>query len=223
MGGRGPAIPILLAALGCAGAVALAVITSAGAQATIVPPWEFAATAAAYFVTGAIAWRRRPENPAGRLMMAVGAGILVAMARGVPVAVVAVASRAFLGINEVALAYVLLSFPAGRLGPSPERTGARSILAFYILLVAGSIVSLDTTADPYCRGCPANPFRVIDVPGLGADLTSLALLVSGVLGTMVMLLLIRRWRRASPAARRGLAPIIAAGALEASGVITRFV
>jgi class 3 adenylate cyclase len=216
-------LAIVLAALGCGLAVILALVGSGGVQATVVPPWEFAATAAAYFVTGAIAWRRRPENRAGRLMMGVGAGLLVAMARGVPLAPVAVLSRGLLGINEVVIAYLLLAFPAGRMGPSPERTGARAIIASYVFLAAIQIVTLDTTADPYCRGCPANPFRLISVPGLGGAATTLALLASGVLGALLFVLLAHRWRIASPAARRGLAPIIVAGALEALGVATRFV
>jgi class 3 adenylate cyclase len=223
-GMRGPAAAAAfpLAALGCLAAVLLAVAGSGAVQVTIVPPWEFAATAAAYFVTGAIAWRRRPDNRAGRLMMGVGAGILVAMARGVPIASVAVASRALLGINEVVLAYLLLAFPAGRLGSSPERTGARAIIVAFVALVAAQIVTLDTTADPYCHGCPANPFRLVPVEGLGSTTTVLALLASGVLGALVIVLLLRRWLQASPAARRGLGPIIVAGLLEAFGVATRF-
>jgi len=221
---RGPAssAALPLAAVGCGLAAALALTGSGGAQVTIVPPWEFAATAAAYFVTGAIAWRRRPGNRAGRLLMGVGSGILVAMARGVPLAEVAVLSRALLGINEVVLAYLLLAFPAGRLGSSPERTGARAIIVAFVALVAAQVVTLDTTADPYCRGCPPNPFRLVSVPGLGSATTTVALLASGVLGALVIVLLVRRWLRASPAARRGLAPIIVAGALEAFGVATRF-
>jgi class 3 adenylate cyclase len=221
---RGPAVSAAfpLAALGCLVAVLLAVQGSAATQVTIVPPWEFAATAAAYFVAGAIAWRRRPDNRVGRLMMGVGAGILVAMARGVPIASVAVLSRALLGINEVVLAYLLLAFPAGRLGSSPERTGARAIIVAYVVIVVTQIVTLDTTADPYCRGCPANPFRLLPVEGLGSAATVFALLASGVLGALVIVLLLRRWLQATPAARRGLGPIIVAGVLEAFGVATRF-
>jgi class 3 adenylate cyclase len=222
---RGPATSAAfpLAALGCLAAVLLAVQGSGGVQATIVPPWEFAATAAAYFVTGAIAWRRRPDNRAGRLMMGVGVGLLVAMARAVPLAGVAVLSRGLLGFNEVVLAYVLLAFPAGRLGPGPERSGARAIVVAYIFIVVTQIVTLDTTADPYCHGCPANPFRLLPVDGLGNAATVFALLASGVLGALVIVLLLRRWLQATPAARRGLGPIIVAGVLEAFGVATRFV
>ncbi|MGH2407040.1 MAG: adenylate/guanylate cyclase domain-containing protein [Candidatus Limnocylindrales bacterium] len=216
-------LALALAASGCALSVLLALIGSGGVQATVVPPWEFAATAAAYFVTGAIAWRRRPENRAGRLMMGVGAGLLVVMARGVPLAPVAVLSRGLLGINEVIIAYLLLAFPAGRLGPGPERSGARAIIVAYVFLAAIQIVTLDTTNDPYCRGCPPNPFRLISVAGLGGEVTALALLASGVLGALVFVLLAHRWRIATPAARRAMAPIIVAGALETFGVATRFV
>jgi class 3 adenylate cyclase len=210
-----------LAAIGTMTAVLLGWLGASRPQATLVPPWEFAAIAAAYFIAAAVAWRRRPENRIGRLMMGVGAGILAAMARGVPIAAVAVLSRAFLGINEVVLAYLLLAFPAGRLGPGLERTAVRLIIAVYGALAALQLLTVDTTADPYCHGCPRNPFRIATLPEVGGAATGLALLASGVLGGMVVILLVRRWLQATPAARRVLAPVLFAGALEAIGVATR--
>ena len=185
------------------------------------PPWEFAAIASAYFVAGAIAWRRRPENRIGLLMMGVGAGILVAMARSVPVPAVAVLSRALLGINEVILAYLLLAFPTGHLGRRAPRVLFGCIAAAYAVLVVLQLLSVDTTADAYCLSCPPNPFRLVQSAELGLAATRLALLASGILGAAVVVVLLVRWLRATPAAQRALGPVLFAGILESVGVASR--
>ncbi len=216
---RGAAIP--LAAVGIVAAIALGWLGATGVQATVVPPWEFAAIASSYFVAGAIAWRRRPENRVGLLMMGVGAGILVAMSRSVPIPAVAVISRALLGINEVVLAYVLLAFPSGHLGRRAPRVLFGCIVVAYALLVVLQLVSVDTASDPYCLSCPPNPFRLIESPAIGLAVTRLALLTSGILGAAVVVVLLLRWLRATPAARRALGPVLFAGILESIGVASR--
>jgi class 3 adenylate cyclase len=221
MGANRPGLAIPLAALGIAAAVALGWIGATGVQATVVPPWEFAAIASAYFAAGAIAWRRRPENRIGRLMMGVGAGTLLAMARSVPIPEVAVLSRALLGINEVILAYVLLAFPSGHLGRRTPRVLFGCIVAAYSVLVVIQLVSVDTTADAYCLSCPPNPFRLVESPEISLAATRFALLTSGILGAAVVLVLLLRWLRATPAAQRALGPVAFAGILESIGVASR--
>ena len=210
---------IAWAAAGSAAALLLGWIGATGRHASVVAPLEFSAIAIAYFAAGGVAWRRRPENHTGRLMMGVGAGILVAMARNVPLDIVTVLARMQLGLNEVILAYLLLAYPVGRLGPGLERAVVRVIVAVYVVVAALQLVTVDTSSDPYCLGCPPNPFRIVATPG--GVTTALVLLTSGVLGTVVVLLLVRRWLLAMPAARRMLAPVIFAGILEAAGVATR--
>jgi class 3 adenylate cyclase len=214
-------LAIPLAAVGILGAVALGWIGATGIQATVVPPWEFAAIASAYFVAGAIAWRRRPENRIGLLMMGVGGGILLAMARSVPIPAVAVLSRALLGINEVILAYLLLAFPTGHLGHRAPRILFGCIVAAYAVLVGIQLVSVDTTADAFCISCPANPFRMVGSPELSLAATRLALLTSGILGAAVVVVLLLRWLRATPTAQRALGPVLFAGVLESVGVASR--
>ncbi|MFI5291472.1 MAG: adenylate/guanylate cyclase domain-containing protein [Candidatus Limnocylindrales bacterium] len=213
------AIP--LAIVGCLTAVGLAWIGSSGVQATVVPPWEFAAIASAYFVTGAIAWRRRPDNRVGRLMMGVGAGTLLAMARSVPDPSIAVLSRALLGINEVVLAYLLLAFPSGHLGSRAPRILFGAIVTAYALLVVVQLVSVDTRNDQFCLSCPANPFRIVTSADISLAATRLALFTSGLLGAAVVAVLAWRWLRATPAARRVLGLVLFAGILESVGVATR--
>ncbi len=218
---RQASLAIPLAVLGVLTAVLLGWVGATGVPATVVPPWEFAAIASAYFVAGAIAWRRRPENRIGRLMMGVGGGILVAMARSVPIPEVAVLSRALLGINEVILAYVLLAFPSGHLSRRTPRVLFGCIVGAYALLVVLQLVSVDTTADPYCLSCPPNPFRLVQSPEISLAATRLALLTSGILGAAVVVVLLLRWLRATPAARRALGLVLFAGVLESIGVASR--
>ncbi|MET1232273.1 MAG: adenylate/guanylate cyclase domain-containing protein [Candidatus Limnocylindrales bacterium] len=218
---RRASLAIPLAVVGILAAVGLGWVGATGVPATVVPPWEFATIASAYFVAGAIAWRRRPENRIGRLMMGVGGGILVAMARSIAMPEVAVLSRALLGINEVILAYVLLAFPSGRLGRRTPRVLFGCIVAAFSVLVVLQLVSVDTTADAYCLSCPPNPFRLIQSPDVSIAVTRLALLTSGLLGAAVVVVLLWRWMRATPAARRALGPVLFAGVLESIGVASR--
>src|SRR3990172_6858455 len=187
---------IAWAAAGSAAALLLGWIGATGRHASVVAPLEFSAIAIAYFAAGGVAWRRRPENHTGRLMMGVGAGIIVAMARNVPLDIVTVLARMQLGLNEVILAYLLLAYPVGRLGPGLERAVVRVIVAVYVVVAALQLVTVDTSSDPYCLGCPPNPFRIVATPG--GVTTALVLLTSGVLGTVVVLLLVRRWLLSLP-------------------------
>jgi class 3 adenylate cyclase len=143
------------------------------------------------------------------------------MARSVPIPEVAVLSRALLGINEVILAYVLLAFPSGHLGWRTPRVLFGCIVAAYAVLVVIQLLSVDTSADAYCLSCPPNPFRVVESAAISLAATRLALLTSGILGAAVVLVLLLRWLRATPAARRALGPVVFAGILESIGVATR--
>ncbi len=78
------------------------------------------------------------------------------------------------------------------------------------MLLLGNLF-LDTTDPDVCNGCPQNPLMISDQPTVAGIIFGVQALI-GVFGlTAIAVLLIRRWRSASSATRRALAPVLLAG------------
>jgi signal transduction histidine kinase len=170
--------------------------------------------AVAFIGTGLYAWWRRPDNRFGALMVAVGfvwsIGALSASDnRGVFIIGLLVSPLAY-----ALLLHMLVAFPSGRLRTRWERflVGLAYFDTTIITLVA---VLFHQTADhsDACEGCPSNPILISDEPGFAEALFGLQSLI-GVFGlTAIAVLLVRRWRHASPSYRRAVAPVLAVGAV----------
>lgn len=186
------------------------------------PPQTFlpVGVSGAVFVTsGALIWRRRPDNPSGPLLMVAGAGeaALVILRYIVPSA--EPIDDAFSGAAALLpLAYVLLSFPWGRLPGLIER----SAIAFVTASVLVSAVADLLTYEPLlqapvgvCPPCGANPFRLTDLAAHG-PVESVSNIVFVVATALVAGLAIRRWVLASGASRRALAPVLLGGLVTAA-------
>jgi signal transduction histidine kinase len=115
---------------------------------------------------GLYAWRRRPEERFGRLLVAVGFGwfltILAESGNGVLYSIGRVAGW----VVEVGLVYLILSFPSGRLTQRVDR----ALVWAAVLLVAALYLPTALIADSYpvpspytvCdAGCPSNAFFVL--------------------------------------------------------------
>jgi PAS domain S-box-containing protein len=87
---------------------------------------------------------------------------------------------------------------------------------------------VDPTPDPACDQCPENPLAFWDAPRAVSALEAIDTTVGIVLAVIAVVLLIRRWRRASPGLRRALWPVLIAGgaalaALVITGLVSQFV
>ena len=105
-------------------------------------------------------------------------------------------------------AHLLLAYPSGRLRNRLERR----VVAFgYGLALVANVVVLFFDPSPQCDKCPTNVLFLTGSPRTEHVLTVvtdiLALLVLGA----VAVLMVRHWRAASTAARRGLGSILASG------------
>jgi signal transduction histidine kinase/PAS domain-containing protein len=208
-----------LALLAAAGAIA-AVLTSdhiTGEAPTIalaVP------TGLAFIASGIVARTRRPQNGTGVLLILVGfAWYLAALPTSDQphlFTVGALLNGLFIGF----LAHLLLAFPSGRLTTRLERFVAAAmyvvvaILPLFVLLFDEGEVS-----SSFCeRGtCPDNLLATVPQQTVANVLAFVYGSAAGLLSITVAVLLIRRWRRASPALRSALNPIVlAAGVLIAT-------
>jgi signal transduction histidine kinase len=176
----------------------------------------FLLVGASLVTSGVIGWTRRPASRIGPLLVATG---LLFVAGGLEVApwpaaftVGIVVGESFLNV----LALALLTFPTGRAGTRGERI----LLAVIVGLVLPGIVlpSLFANSGDVCRGCPRNLVLLADAPVVADAFRLLATVLAVPIAAAFVVVLSRRWRSATPAARRALAPIIAAGVL--LGIVT---
>jgi signal transduction histidine kinase len=111
------------------------------------------------------------------------------------------------------LVHALLAFPSGRLGSRAQRVVVGCMYAAFVVLAIPTLLVLEDPAETLdCDICPtSNPLAVTDSPDI-VDIVGLmrAVLILGGFAA-VFVILARRWRRASPAQRRSLAPVLFTG------------
>jgi hypothetical protein len=193
-GARGPLLAVATgAALGLY-AIAIAVWVP---DALTLPAPVHVAIGWAFVGAGTVAWLRRPNNRTGRLMTVAG---LVWFGRdfdwidGVFTAHLdAVASNLFIAL----VAHLLVVFPDGH-----ARTRAERVLvgAAYLVATVGYLITL--------LGPAAN--AIVDV-------------AAGAVAAAILARLVRRWRSASPPARRILAPVVWTGPVVLAVVLVMLV
>ena len=163
--------------------------------------------------TGLFAWWRRPQNRFGALLVAVGFAWFLGVLSSSDVPALGITGYAFLNVYLVLLVHALLAFPSGRReGTVAERIVLTSgWIAGFALQLLG--IPFFKTPDPdYCDGCPENPLLIQD----NTDVLDVLYAVQPILGIVALgglaVILVRRWRRASPAQRRPLAAVLWVGA-----------
>jgi signal transduction histidine kinase len=158
-----------------------------------------------FLVAGLVALDRRPGNAIGKLMIAYV--IVSYCGNWSNLQVTALPAIGSLGsqLTGPILAQMLLSYPTGRLRTRFERF---VIGLIYAVALGVSLVIL-LAFDPRADGCARCAWEPAPFPSRDAVLT--AQLVAQRLGIAVFLLLLvavwLRWRRATQAERRGLAPL----------------
>lgn len=163
-----------------------------------------------YVACGLIAWRQRPANPLGPVMLFIGfawfATLLGDWQSALPFTVGYVFQNAYLA----GVAFLLLSFPSGRLTRRLDRTLFGLAVALTIVL---QIVWLLFTPSRQviCTNCPDNLLQI----GGNQSISNALLTLQRIGGITVALLavgvLVLRWRRASVAERRAAAPVLWSG------------
>jgi PAS domain S-box-containing protein len=178
-----------------------------------------------FTVTGALASARRPDNPTGVQMLAVGLlwsiGTVQATNASLPFTIAYVLS----GLSFVAFAKLVLSYPTGHL----RRADRWIVWAVLALVTVGPLaVSLvDPMPIPTCKDCPTSAFLVSDQPTLARAFALVMGLGGALLAAVVFMRLVNRYRQATPPLRRVLGPVYlftleALAALIASSIVATF-
>jgi len=120
----------------------------------------------------------------------------------------------FWGISRVLIQHVVLAFPTGQL---PGR-GERLFLTISYLTIILTQALVIATADPgsYLAGLPVNPFLVRSDEGLYYQLSDLHAAVGALLAVSFVVLVLRRWHKATAAMRRVIGPVSLAAVVAAS-------
>src|SRR5207247_3559519 len=111
----------------------------------------FNMSAVVFLTTGLIAWRRRPGNPTGRQIMAIGflATLpIIAILSTVPWLVAI--GHVMAGSGEIVLVYILLAYPWGRLSNRFDRWAVSVLAIMLVFIGAASVLVIGTCR--YCSG-----------------------------------------------------------------------
>jgi signal transduction histidine kinase len=172
------------------GAIAHVDATGRGAA---TPLWSLIVLAAyswAYLLAGAIAWERRPDSRVAALLTAVGVVAPAGHFAGSALPILSISPWIGVPLMNVFLVWLILAYPNGRLRSRlyPPLIGAIGLS----LAITNGLVQL-----------------------IGLQVLQYAAVVLIALATSLLVLVVHRWVAASPVARRGLTPMVVAGALVA--------
>jgi class 3 adenylate cyclase len=168
-----------------------------------------------YLVAGAIAWRRRPGNATGPLLVAIGTTWYVVDFEALPVPALAALAFAVRRIVNLLSIYLLLVYPSGRLGPRRHVLGFGFVVAltaiqvparlFLTVEIPAVMPHLDRGTSLGC-GC-ANPFAVTSDPTLLEQVEHWTSYPSAAGALLVMALVVARLATATGPMRRVLWPV----------------
>ena len=170
---------------------------------------------AAFVTAGAVARHRRPENSAGRLMLATGflAPITSVWAWGevLDSGVIWTLGELLRPATLFPLGYLLLSFPRGKLLGRWDRLSWVALWAvmgglYTLLLLAGA------RGGGGCSPCPLNLVDAPSLAGLGGILARGYQVAAPLLAVNFAVRLVTRWARSSSPARSVISPVLMAGA-----------
>jgi signal transduction histidine kinase len=200
-----------LAALGlvaCAVPLAVAIRSVGGHHRDLIAVFGPVIGGASIF-TGLRAWQRRPENPFGALLVAVGftyclSGLIVTTDSWPFIAGLAV-----IALPYAILFHILLAFPSGRLTTGSERALA-GLMYFTATGFWWACMAIEDTGG---LGLPANPLLIADKPSLFDASARVRLGVVAALIGVLGVVIVRRWRGATRPSRRALTLVYASGGL----------
>lgn len=179
------------------------------AVAAVVGGWGF-------LVAGELARRRRPSNPTGRLMVALGlAWLLAALQLADHDRLAVTIGSLFAWLWAAILAHLMLAFPSGRLGDRRARVLVISAYAIATLGELGWVLFADEGI-LYRSGCTHCALPLISAgakPQLAEAFIAVQRISAAIVALLGSALLLSNWRRGTLMQRRALAPVLAFGAL----------
>jgi signal transduction histidine kinase len=161
-----------------------------------------------------VTYRRDPDGPMWKLFLCYQVVGTIGVVWVIPASLTWTLSQLSIGIGSVVFVHLVLAFPSGRLTDRYDRT---LILGAYVFIAASRLAWLIVWRPPFDKVgfSPRNPF----VLWPNADLawlfgTGAIVVMMPLLFLAVVVGLWRHWRRATPALRRALLPIMLAAPLQ---------
>jgi signal transduction histidine kinase len=203
---------IALAAVVAGGAAAALILSSdhtpmpgAGIGLGLLISWSFVGT-------GLYAWWRRPASRFGALMTAVGFTYMLSALTASDDSAVFTIGVVLASLYFVVFAHMLLAYPDGRL----ERAWHGRLLAGgYALVLFGSLPQLlwgfTDRMEESCPDCPTSALLIERDDTLRDVFNGLVSVIGVALVAVILAILLRRWRVATPPQRRAMAPIMWSG------------
>jgi PAS domain S-box-containing protein len=197
----------LLAAIACAATAATIAATSDHADQAPALIVIATATGLSFIFSGLIAQVRRPGNPTGLLMIAVGFLWYVDALTWADNTWVFTAGAVFAGAAFGPFAQLILTFPSGRLTSRFHRWLVG--LTWFLVLVPGTL-ALVAGPQPFsrCENCPDSAIAAFDANGIGEAIIAALSIAVIALVVVILVHLVRRYRAASPPLRRTLGPVL---------------
>ncbi|WP_344441486.1 sensor histidine kinase [Streptomyces kunmingensis] len=165
----------------------------------------------AFVVAGMMAWRRRPANNTGRLMVLEGITWFLGNLQGTAIPALFAFGAWWEALNMAVLLHLILSFPEGRLTTVLTR---RLVQFAYGLVAVGGLLrtlmfdpATDTGATYLdCRECGPNLIFVPSWHGMFETFDAVYHAAGWALSVVAVVAIVLRWRHASAARRRALLP-----------------
>ena len=156
-------------------------------------------------LTGLAEWERRPASRIGPLMVVLGFAWFASLLQETSVDVLFTIGLFFEAFYIAVFAHVLLSFPSGRL---EGRLSRAIVVAAYVCttVVVGAAVLF---SDPDC--CVQNLALVDGNETLAETIGNVASGIGVLLTLLSLIVVAQRWHRATPPARRVMAPVLWSG------------
>ena len=169
------------------------------------------AVMAGYIGTGLFAWSRRPANPTGALMTAVGFAYFLSALTSADDDLVFTIGLLLANVFLIVALHMVLAFPTGHLATRGLRRLVAISYAASILLQLGFML---VTPDPCPECSPSTPDNLFAVTDNGTA-SDLVLILASVVATGILAasatVLVRRWRAATAPARRAIGPVLFTG------------
>jgi signal transduction histidine kinase len=164
----------------------------------------------AFVGSGLVALRRRPRNPLGPVMVFTGFAWFATFLTDAHEPWLFTIGTAIQSFYLVGFAYLILSFPTGRLPGKAERAVVWAAVALVSVVELVALLFSDSHA-LLCDGCPRNVFEVTRNDSLANAILEVQRTAGVLVALATAFLLVRRWRAATAPQRRAVAPVLWAG------------
>ncbi|HET8779511.1 MAG TPA: histidine kinase, partial [Agromyces sp.] len=189
----------------------------AGSEATALDVAVMVVAASVFTLTGVIAWRRRPSNRCGMLMIGTGLSFALAGLSDADIAPLEIVGDLAQTLPVAAVLHLLMAYPSGRVSSPIARA----------VVVAGYVVALGLQIPRVLVGSVHGPLHVGGAPPTGGPFEVAQAVLGVALFATAIVILVVRARSASPVVRRALGPLrwfgpLTLGLAGAGAVLTAF-